>query len=79
MRMYDLAPTNRKSFYGKAKVVVEDNGDKTLYSYNTPIIKRKKNGELVRLYDGYTQTTGTHIKAFCGLNKKQFLEIKIGK
>ena len=41
MKKYELIPTDgRKSFYGKAVVIVEDNGTETLYSYNTPIIKR---------------------------------------
>lgn len=39
MKMYELIPTNgRKSFYGKARVMVEDNGTETLYSYDTAII-----------------------------------------
>lgn len=50
MRKYELIPTDgRKSFYGKAVVIVEDNGTETLYSYNTPIIKRLVSGELVKL------------------------------
>ena len=41
MRIYELEPiTSQKSFYGKAIVEVDDNGDETLYSYNTPIIKK---------------------------------------
>lgn len=70
MKMYELIPTNgRKSFYGKARVMVEDNGTKTLYSYDTAIIKRIPGGELVRLWAGWSATTGRHIAAFCGLNK----------
>lgn len=73
MKIYELTPTNsRKSFYGKAKVIIEDNGTETLYSYDTPIIKRLASGELVKLWDGWTQTTGNHIAAFCGLNKAQY-------
>ena len=75
MRMYELIPTNgRKSFYGKAKVVIDNKGNETLYSYDTPIIK-KENGKLTRLYDGWTATTGSHIKAFCGLNKNEFMKL----
>lgn len=45
MKIYDLIPTDgRKSFYGKAKVFIEDDGTETLYSYNTPIIKRTAAG-----------------------------------
>lgn len=76
MRKYELTPTDeRKSFYGKAVVIVEDNGTETLYSYNTPIIKRLVSGELVKLWDGWTATTGRHIQAFCGLNKAAFMSL----
>ena len=73
MKMYELIPDNgRKSFYGKAKVVIDDNGNETLYSYDTPIIKRDINGKLTKLWNGWSNTTGTHIKAFCGLDKKSY-------
>jgi len=33
-------------------------------------------GELKRLwFSDWTATTGRHIKSFCGLNKKQFMEL----
>lgn len=73
MKKYELIPTDgKKSFYGKAVVIVEDNGTETLYSYQTPIIKRLISGELVKLWDGWSATTGRHIKAFCGLSKKEY-------
>lgn len=76
MRKYELIPTDgRKSFYGKAVVIVEDNGTETLYSYNTPIIKRLVSGELVKLWDGWTATTGRHIQVFCGLNKAAYMSL----
>ena len=76
MRKYELTPTDgRKSFYGKAVVIVEDNGTETLYSYNTPIIKRLVSGELVKLWDGWIATTGRHIQAFCGLNKAAYMNL----
>ena len=76
MKMYELIPTNgRKSFYGKAWVMVEDNGTETLYSYDTAIIKRIPGGELVRLWAGWSATTGRHIAAFCGLNKAGFMAL----
>lgn len=76
MRKYKLIPTDeRKSFYGKAVVVVEDNGTETLYSYGTPIVKRLVSGELVKMWDGWTATTGRHIKAFCGLNKAAYMSL----
>ena len=78
MRLYELIPTDgRKSFYGKAVVAIDAAGTETLYSYNTPIIKRTVSGELVKLWDGWTSTTGRHIKAFCGLNKAQYMSLSI--
>lgn len=77
MRKYELIPIDgRKSFYNKATVIINDNGAETLYSYGTPIIRRDTSG-MKRLYDGWTQTTGRHIKAFCGLNKKQFMALPL--
>lgn len=50
MKRYELMPTDgRKSFYGKAVVIMEDNGTETLYSYGTPVIKRLISGELIKL------------------------------
>ena len=64
-RVFDLTPTDgRKSFYGKAKVVVSNNGTATLYSYNTEIC-RVNNGRLEKIWNGWTATTGRHIAAFC--------------
>lgn len=76
MKMYELHPvTSQKSFGGKALVMVEDNGTETLYSYETAIIKRTAAGELVRLWAGWSTTTGRHIAAFCGLNKAGFMAL----
>ena len=72
-KMYYLMSNNgQKSFGNKAVVEIDDNGNETLYSYNTPIITRTKQGKLIKLYNGWSQTTGRHIKSFCGLNKTQF-------
>lgn len=77
VKLYDLIPTNgRKSFYGKAKIAVE-NGTETLLSYNTPIIRREADGSLTRLYAGEPSvTTLTHIRSFSGLDKKGFMNLK---
>lgn len=73
MRTYELSTIDgRKSFYGKAKVRIDDDGTETLFSYDTPIIERRPDGTLNRLWYDWSSTTGRHIKAFCGLNKKQF-------
>lgn len=78
MRAYELTPVNgRKSFWGKAKVQIDDEGVETLLSYGTPIIKRYSDGRLRRVYNGWTLTTGNHINAFCGLNKAEFLALPL--
>lgn len=80
MKEYILTPTNgRKSFNGKARVIIDDYGVETLLSYGTEIIKRYSDGRLRRVYDGWTLTTGTHILAFCGLNKKEFLSLPLNE
>lgn len=64
-KIFDLVPTDgRKSFCGKAKVVVANDGTATLYSYNTEIC-RVKDGKFTKVYQGWTATTGRHITAFC--------------
>ena len=76
MKEYELTPRDgRKSFYGKAVVKIQEDGTEILYIYNTPIIKRTTGGELIRIWDGWTATTGRHIISFCGLNKREFLQI----
>ena len=73
-RFYDLIPTDgRKSFYGKAKVLVNDN-TQTLYSYDTAIMILS-HGVYYRLWDGWTSTTGRHIKAFSNLNKQGYFDL----
>lgn len=77
MKRYELSPNGtQKSFYGKAVVEIDNAGNEMLYSYNTPIIKRLVNGSLVRLWNGWSNTTGKHIKAFCGLNKAGFMGLE---
>lgn len=77
MEIYELKPiTSQKSFYGKAIVKVDDNGDETLYSYNTSIIKKIVDGTYKKLWNGRTATTGKHIKAFSGLNKATFMGLE---
>ena len=76
LKMYELTPNNgQKSFYGKARVIIAADGTETLYSYDTAIIKRLPDGTLIKLWGGWSNTTGKHIKAFCGLNKAQFFKL----
>lgn len=77
--VYELTPVDgRKSFYGKAKVYRDNEGNEVLYSYDTPIICRTAAGDLKKLWNGWSMTTGRHIKAFCGLNKKEYESLKGG-
>lgn len=73
MTRYELQPIgSQKSFYGKAYVVRENDGTERLFSYDTEIIVRYPDGRLQRIWDGWSATTGRHIKAFCGINKKEY-------
>lgn len=78
MKQYELVPQNgRKSFYGKVKVLVEDDGTETLFSYESAIIKRYPDGELEPLYTGdkYGSTTASHVYSFCGLRKADYRKL----
>lgn len=64
MKAFELKPTNgRKSFYNKAEVIEQDNGDIELRSYQT-IVARIRNGKFERLWSGYSATTINHVNAF---------------
>lgn len=76
MKRYELAPVDgRKSFYGKAYVEINHDGSETLYSYQTPIIRRETDGTFTRLWGGWSATTGRHINAFCGMRKADFVKL----
>lgn len=66
MKMYDLPVMvgREKSFYGKARIIEKDNGEKVLQSYNTEVCKITTGGLFVRLWDGYSVTTMRHINSF---------------
>ena len=64
IKEYDLPCLDaRKSFYGKAKVIMEENRI-LLKSYNT-IVGYISEGKFHRTWDGYSQTTVRHINSFC--------------
>ena len=65
-RIFELSPQydSRKSFYGKAKVVVKDNGDYVLYSYDTPVATVRNGKRVPEEEYKASQTTGRHIKEF---------------
>ena len=65
MIIYDLpCMDNRKSFYGKAKVIEHDDGTKELLSYDTIVCKLNPGAEFVRLWCGYSATTQRHVNSF---------------
>lgn len=69
--IYELLPRDsRKSFYGKAKVLIDEKGNEYLQSYET-IVMARIDGQIVKLWDGWSATTGRHIASFCGLNKAE--------
>ena len=77
--IYELKPNeSHKSFYRKAFVEI-DGGAETLFSYGTPVLRREADGRLTRLWSGWTATTGRHVRAFCGINKKGWdaMEVKV--
>lgn len=76
MGTFELMPKDsHKSFYGKAIVFVYDDGTQILHSYGMRVIKRDAAGNLFRLWDGWSATTGRHIAAFCGLNKSGYFNL----
>lgn len=79
VEMYELIPqSDRKSFHGKAKVLINKDNERILYSYNTPIIKKLEDGTFKRIYPYVpSNTTLAHIRSFCYLNKKEFMALPI--
>lgn len=75
---YYLKPKGtQKSFGGKAIVREYENGDKILLSYLTPVLKQTKEGKLIRLWDGYSNTTGRHISSFAGITGSYFKNMPV--
>lgn len=73
MYIMELSPlhSTRKSFYGKAKVLIQDNGTVQLQSYNTIVCEIDTHNNFNILWDGKSNTTTRHINEF----KKQFMEV----
>lgn len=73
MYTLELSPinSNRKSFYGKAKVIITDKGTVQLLSYETIVCEIDEFGNFNKLWDGKSQTTTRHINEF----KQQFKDI----
>ena len=76
----ELKPLYQKSFYGKAEVKRKGDAE-ILYSYGTPVLAHI-NGNYFRLSIGKMETeylesatTLKHVKAFSGLNKRQYTSL----
>lgn len=67
-KRYELKPLEgqQKSFYKKAYIEEYENGDKILYSYDTPIAYILPWGVFFRLWDEWNATSAQHIKAAIG-------------
>ena len=65
---YELFPRydSRKSFYGKAQVIIYEDGSRALKSYDT-IVSVEKNGKVTHL-GKWSATTSRHQREF----EKQF-------
>jgi len=68
MRIFELFPKydRRKSFYGKARIVEHENGDKDLISYTTTVASIKNN--ILYVYGWFSNTTARHINEFLQQN-----------
>lgn len=68
----------QKSFYKKAFVTTDAEGNQYLTSYKT-VVAMKINGEFYRCWNGYSKTTLEHVKAFIGRNisKKEWDEMDV--
>lgn len=79
MSFYALYPSDsHKSFYGKAHVL-EIRGKRYLKSYETIVMYQDRNGKYHRTWSGFSATSGRHIAAFSGLNKRAFLALPFEK
>ena len=58
---------SRQGFYGKA-IVVEDGGNKKLYSYDTLVAEIFKTNSEAKVYNTQSQTTVRHVKEFLKQN-----------
>ena len=73
MYIMELSPkyTSRKSFYGKAKILIHDNGVIQLQSYDTIVCEIDNQNNFNMLWNGKSNTTTRHINEF----KKQFSDL----
>ena len=63
VKSWELKATSQKSFYKKAYVLEDENGNLFLQSYDT-IVCGIINGTFKKFWDGYSKTTLAHINDF---------------
>lgn len=74
-----IPPCDRQSWYGKCKIEQYTGGD-LLKSYSTYVaFKSKSTGKIYNLWGGWSATTGRHIRAAFGLNKREWNECEQGQ
>ena len=77
----ELSSPDRASFYGKAKLYFDDEGNEYLKSYDTFVAKKTPEGETFLLIDpvdddwAFTATTARHIRAFAS-NEENFSKVR---
>lgn len=64
MKIFELTPLNRKSFYSKAKVIISEDNKAKLLSYDTIVAEINLVDNTYIQYGEYSATTNRHIKAF---------------
>lgn len=62
---FDLLPCDsHKSFYGKAVVIIKDNDNRFLKSYDTIVCHIDENNNFIKDWNDYSATTMRHINSF---------------
>lgn len=75
VKSWELQATCQKSFYRKAYVLQDENGNLYLQSYDT-IVCGIINGIFKKFWGGYSRTTQTHINDFRKANNMDMLSKK---
>lgn len=72
MKQYELpCLDSRKSFYGKAHVIENEDGSKLLKSYSTIVCSIDASGTFRRHWGGESATTMRHVNSFLSLFNMQ--------
>ena len=75
MIVQDLETKGWNGYFGKPRIV-SGFRKKLLISYNIPVAMIDKKG-IHRLWNGWSNATGDHIKQFCGLSKEDFMKLPV--